>query len=279
MSYIVWNASPIIFSIGGVSIRWYGLLFALGFIVGYEIISWMYKKENKPQKDLDNLTIVMILATVIGARLGHCFFYEPAYYLSHPLEIVAVWKGGLASHGAAIGILLGLWLYTLAKKDVNYLWLLDRIVVPVALAGSFIRIGNFFNSEILGIQASVPWAIIFERIDNIPRHPVQLYESIAYLIIFFILYFTYNKKKSQTPRGLLFGMFLALIFGARFFLEFFKEQQTYLEQSLSLNMGQILSIPFVLVGIYFWVTASRRKVQIPGKIREHPLPPPTKRGR
>ncbi|MCE5305175.1 prolipoprotein diacylglyceryl transferase [bacterium] len=262
MSYIVWNASPIIFSIGGISIRWYGLLFALGFIVGYEIISWMYKKENKQQKDLENLTIVMILATVIGARLGHCFFYEPAYYLSHPLEILAVWKGGLASHGAAIGILLGLWLYKLAKKDVNYLWLLDRVVVPVALAGSFIRIGNFFNSEILGIQASVPWAIIFERIDNIPRHPVQLYESIAYLIIFFILYFTYNKKKSQTPRGLLFGMFLALIFGARFFLEFFKEQQTYLEQSLSLNMGQILSIPFVLVGIYFWVTARRRKVQI-----------------
>ena len=258
MSYFVWNASPVIFSIGSLSIRWYGLLFALGFIVGYEIISWMYKEEHKPQKDLENLTIVMILATIIGARLGHCFFYEPAYYLSHPLEIIAVWKGGLASHGAAIGILLGLWFYTLAKKNVNYLWLLDRIVVPVALAGCFIRLGNFFNSEILGNPASVPWAIVFARVDDIPRHPVQLYESIAYLIIFIFLFITYKKQKSQTPRGLLFGMFLVLVFSARFILEFFKAQQTYLEESLTLNMGQILSIPFILVGIYFWTTAHRR---------------------
>ena len=259
MSYFVWNASPVLFSIGGLSIRWYGLLFALGFIIGYEIVSWMYKQEHKPQKDIENLTIVMILATIIGARLGHCFFYEPAYYLSHPFEIIAVWKGGLASHGAAIGILLGLWLYTLAKKNVNYLWLLDRIVVPVALAGCFIRLGNFFNSEILGNPANVPWAIIFVRVDDIPRHPVQLYESISYLIIFIILFFTYKKKKAQTPRGLLFGMFLVLVFSVRFILEFFKAQQTYLEESLTLNMGQILSIPFIIVGIYFWISAKNRQ--------------------
>lgn len=261
MSYFIWNASPVLFSVGSLSIRWYGLLFALGFIVGYEIISWMYKEEHKPQKDIENLTIVMILSTIIGARLGHCFFYEPAYYLAHPLEIIAVWKGGLASHGAAIGILLGLWLYKIAKKDVNYLWLLDRIVVPVALAGCFIRLGNFFNSEILGNPASVPWAIVFARVDDIPRHPVQLYESISYLIIFIFLFITYKKKKSKTPNGLLFGMFLVLVFSARFILEFFKAQQTYLEDSLTLNMGQILSIPFVLIGIYFWITAKNRKVQ------------------
>lgn len=261
MSYIVWDASPVLFSIGNLSIRWYGLLFALGFIVGYEIVSWMYKNERKPQKDIENLTIVMILATIIGARLGHCFFYEPAYYLANPLEIFAVWKGGLASHGAAIGILLGLWLYTLAKKDVNYLWLLDRIVVPVALAGCFIRLGNFFNSEILGNPSNVPWAIVFARVDDIPRHPVQLYESISYLIIFFILFFTYKNKKAKTPRGLLFGMFLVFIFTARFLLEFFKAEQTYLEASLTLNMGQILSIPFIIAGIYFWITSRNRKPQ------------------
>jgi prolipoprotein diacylglyceryl transferase len=261
MSYFIWNASPVLFSVGSLSIRWYGLLFALGFIVGYEIISWMYKEEHKPQKDIENLTIVMILSTIIGATLGHCFFYEPAYYLAHPLEIIAVWKGGLASHGAAIGILLGLWVYKIAKKDVNYLWLLDRIVVPVALAGCFIRLGNFFNSEILGNPASVPWAIVFARVDDIPRHPVQLYESISYLIIFIFLFITYKKKKSKTPNGLLFGMFLVLVFSARFILEFFKAQQTYLEDSLTLNMGQILSIPFVLIGIYFWITAKNRKVQ------------------
>ncbi|HRS01182.1 MAG TPA: prolipoprotein diacylglyceryl transferase [Bacteroidota bacterium] len=261
MSHIIWNASPVIFSIGNLSIRWYGLLFALGFIVGYEIVSWMYKNENKPQKDLENLTIVMILATVIGARLGHCFFYEPAYYLAHPIEILEVWKGGLASHGAAIGILVGLWLYTLVRKDVNYLWLLDRIVVPVALAGCFIRLGNFFNSEILGTPSNVPWAIIFARVDDIPRHPVQLYESISYLIIFFILLFTYKKRKSLTPRGLLFGIFLVLIFSARFILEFFKIKQSYLEENLALNMGQILSIPFIIAGIYFWITAGKRKIQ------------------
>lgn len=257
MNYFVWDASPEIFRLGSVAIRWYGLLFALGFVIGYEIFRWIFKIENRNQKDIDKLTIVMIISTVVGARLGHCFFYEPSYYLANPIEILYVWKGGLASHGAAIAILLGIWYFVARNKEYTLLWLLDRLVITVALAGALIRLGNFFNSEILGTPTDVPWAVIFAKVDNTPRHAVQLYESFSYFFIFIYLLFVYLKYKDKLPAGRNFGAFLTLVFAARFFLEFYKEQQTTLESFLPLHMGQLLSIPFVIVGLYFWIKSIR----------------------
>lgn len=251
LAFFHWAATPEIFSLGPLTVRWYGLLFAMGFVVGYQIMTGIYKNEGKTIKQLDSLAIIMVLSTVIGARLGHCLFYEPEIYLANPIKILFVWEGGLASHGAGIAIILSLIYYSRKNKDITPLWILDRIVIVVALAGFFIRLGNFFNSEIYGIPTSVPWAVIFERIDNIPRHAVQLYESISYLISFFIIFGVYRKYRSKLPAGLTFGLFLILIFGARFILEYFKAFQVDFETDLPLRMGQILSIPFVLTGIFF----------------------------
>ena len=250
ITQIEWSVSPEIFHLGPFSIRWYGFLFALAFVLGYLIMSRIYKIEKKPQTDLEQLAIYMIFGTVIGARLGHCLFYNPGYYLSNPLEIIMVWKGGLASHGAAIGILVSLYIYSKKKKDINLLWLLDRMVIVIALGGSLIRLGNLFNSEIIGIPAEVPWAFIFTSVDNVPRHPAQLYESITYLISFFILLVTYKTRREILGNGFLFGLFLILIFTFRFFIEFIKENQSGFEEGMTLNMGQLLSIPFVLLGIF-----------------------------
>lgn len=251
IAYINWNVSPEIFSLGPVAPRWYGVLFALGFVVGYFIMARIFKIEGKTQKDLDALSITMILSTVIGARLGHCLFYEPEVYLADPIKILYIWQGGLASHGAAIGIVFALWLYARKRLDINVMWILDRIVIVVALAGFFIRTGNFFNSEILGLPSDVPWAVVFGNIDDIPRHPVQLYEAFTYLLIFFGLNSLYNKYKQKTPPGLLFGIFLTTIFGSRFFWEFFKSAQAAFETDDSFKMGQLLSIPLVLIGVFF----------------------------
>ena len=249
LSFITWNVDPELLHLGPISVRWYGLLFALAFIVGYKIFEWVFKRENRPQEDLEQLAVYMIFGTVIGARLGHCLFYNPEYYLSHPIEILEVWKGGLASHGAAIGILIALYLYVKKKKE-SFLWLLDRIVIVVALGGSFIRLGNLFNSEIIGKPANVPWAFVFTRVDNLPRHPSQLYESIAYFLIFIVLFYLYKNKYKELAKGYLFGLFLVLVFAFRFFVEFLKEVQEPFEAGLVLDMGQILSIPFVLAGLY-----------------------------
>lgn len=247
---ITWSVSPEIFSLGPIHVRWYGLLFAMSFIVGYQIFTWIFKIEKRSENDLNDLVWYMILGTVIGARLGHCLFYNPDYYLSHPLEILMVWKGGLASHGAAIGILTAIYLFVKKRPKFTYLWVMDRIVITVALAAFFIRMGNLFNSEIVGKPTDLPWGFVFTSIDNIPRHPAQLYEAIAYLIIFFILFFQYKKQKENIRDGFLFGEFLIGIFGFRFFVEFIKENQSLFENSMSLNMGQILSIPLVILGIY-----------------------------
>jgi len=251
LNYIWWNVSPEILKLGPFSLRWYGLLFALGFVFSYFILSKVYAIDKKPQADLEQLSIYVILGTVIGARLGHCLFYDPSYYLSHPIEILKVWQGGLASHGAAIGIVTSIYLITKKQKDKSMLWILDRVVIVVALAGSLIRLGNLFNSEIIGKAAEVPWAFIFARIDEVPRHPAQLYESIFYLITFIVLYFTYMKTQKKSKQGFLFGLAIVMIFGFRFFVEFIKENQSAFEQGLTLNMGQMLSIPFVLTGLYF----------------------------
>jgi phosphatidylglycerol---prolipoprotein diacylglyceryl transferase len=265
LASINWAVSPEIFSLGPISVRWYGLLFALGFIVGYQIMLWIFNKEAKSVKDLETLTFYMIISTVVGARIGHCLFYEPMEYLANPLEILKVWHGGLASHGAAIGIIFALWIFSYKRKEnIGFLWILDRIVITIALAGCFIRLGNFFNHEIVGAPANIPWAVLFtldRSHELVPRHPTQLYEAFSYLIIFFILFFRYKKLNMKLADGQLFGLFLALVFGARFIIEFFKENQvefegllqkfTYNTIGLHLNMGQLLSVPFVALGLYF----------------------------
>jgi len=254
-----WNVSPEIFNIGPLAVRWYSLLFALGIILSYQVMSIFFMNEKKSIKDLDLLTIYVVIGTVVGARLGHCFFYHPDYYLSNPLEIFQIWKGGLASHGAVIAILLSLYFFIKKKPEFSFLWLVDRLVIVGALAGCLIRVGNFFNSEIIGIPSDLPWAVVFERVDNVPRHPAQLYEAIAYLIIFLFLFFYYKKLKGKTQNGLIFGYFLVLLFGARFLLEYVKDFQTDVESQMLFHIGQYLSIPFVLVGIYYIFRAIRNK--------------------
>ena len=182
---IEWSVKPEIFHLGLFFLRWYGFLFMASFILGYILFRWFLKKENKPRKYLDELVVYMFFGTVIGARLGHCFFYHPGYYFEHPLEIFTVWKGGLASHGAAMGILTALYLFARKKNDLTYIWTLDRVVITVALAGFFIRLGNLFNSEVIGKATQAPWAFIFTQVDRVPRHPTQLYEALAYLTVFF----------------------------------------------------------------------------------------------
>lgn len=213
----------------------------------------IFKNENKPENDLNDLIWFMIVGTILGARLGHCLFYNPEYYLSNPFEILKIWKGGLASHGAAIGILTAIYFYSKKKKDQSFLWVMDRIVIGVALAAFFIRMGNLFNSEIIGVPTDLPWAFVFTSVDDIPRHPTQLYEALFYLITFLILFFSYKKTKGKFNDGYLFGIFLICIFGFRIFVEYLKENQTYFEEGMALNMGQLLSIPLVIYGVYLLI--------------------------
>lgn len=247
LNFIEWNVQPELFPNSFLPIRWYGLLFAAGFFFGYLIMLKIFRHENLPVKLLDQLTMYMVIATVIGARLGHILFYEPAYYFSDPIEILKVWNGGLASHGAAIGILVALYIFS-KKNKKPYIWILDRIVIVVALAGAFIRTGNLINSEIIGKQTDVPWAFIFSSYDNIPRHPTQIYEALCYLAIFVFLYSYYWRKNGKPKPGFIFGMFLILLFSMRFLIEFLKEPQVNFESGMLLNMGQLLSIPFVIIG-------------------------------
>lgn len=260
---IEWNVSPEIFSIGPLSVRWYGVLFALSFVIGFQIIHWIYKREHKPENDLNDMIWYMILGTIIGARLGHCMFYNPNYYLTHPIEILKVWQGGLASHGAAIGILFCIYLYSRRKKDQPFLYVMDRLVIAVAVGGFLIRMGNLFNSEIIGKPADLPWAFIFVQInEKVPRHPAQLYEAIAYLVSFFILFFYYKKNTGKFKEGYIFGLFLILVFVSRFLIEFVKEDQSLFEKGMILNMGQILSIPLILLGIYFLLRKNKKEIVI-----------------
>lgn len=259
---IYWDVSPDIFSIGPVTIRWYGLLFAASFIVGYQLMMVIFNKEGRSEKDLNDLVWYMVIGTVAGARLGHCLFYSPEYYLSHPLEILMVWKGGLASHGAAIAIPLSLYLYIRSRKGFTFLWIMDRVVITVALSGFFIRMGNLFNSEIFGKPTDVPWAFVFSIVDGQPRHPTQIYEAIAYLIIFILLLRMYLRPKGKIKEGKLFGIFLILVFGFRFFVEFLKENQSQFEEGLILNMGQLLSIPLVLLGMYILTNKENKTIKL-----------------
>lgn len=249
LQFIQWNPNPEIIDIGGFGIRWYGLLFAMAFVFGYLIIKKIFTNEGISIKVLDSLTMYMVIGTVAGARLGHCLFYEPEYYLSDPIQILNLRQGGLASHGAAIGIVVSLWLFSRKHKKPLH-WILDRIVIVVALSGFLIRTGNLINSEIVGSPTQVPWAFIFPSVDNIPRHPAQIYEALAYLSIFGLLMWLFFKKQMGNKPYFLFGLFLIGVFGFRFIVEFFKDIQVDFEQTMALNMGQILSIPLVLLGIW-----------------------------
>ena len=256
LAYITWDVHPEIFKIGPLTLHWYGLLFASGFLAGLFIVRKMFEAENAPEAWLDKAFIYIVLGAVIGARLGHVFFYDWPYYSQNLHEIPMVWKGGLASHGGAIGILFTVWLFSVRVSKKSMLWILDKIVVPTALAGCFIRLGNLMNSEIVGIPTEVPWAFKFvngrSSISADPRHPVQLYESISYLIIFLILFRTYWKTKAPQKPGFMFGLFLVLVFSARFVLEYYKNSQGGFQENLGIfSTGQWLSIPFVLVGLFY----------------------------
>lgn len=372
LSYIIWDLNPKIFPNGffglNVPVVWYGLLFAMGFFIGQQILIYIFKQEGKPEKDVETLTVYMIIATVLGARLGHVLFYEPDRYLSDPIEILKIWNGGLASHGAAFGILFSLWIYSrydikftglklsakrLTRPGQNFLQVVDRIVIVVALAGALIRLGNFTNSEIEGIPTNNDYGVVFMRnvtdyisqsseaineidydkgnhlvptnyvpvemelsfnpayqlneeqierfvngrisamlsepryfvsghiyqpsdqpleysvhddlkgvtifLNGISRHPAQLYESITTFLIFLLLFFIWSRRKQYTPPGLLLGLFLIILFGLRFVHEYFKENQVAFEDQMALNMGQILSIPLVVAGIFILLYALRHK--------------------
>jgi phosphatidylglycerol---prolipoprotein diacylglyceryl transferase len=256
---IPWDPDPVIFNLGPLAVRWYGVLFASGFFFGYLIMRRIFKNEGIGDEVLDRLTIYMAVGTIVGARLGHCLFYEPAYYLSNPLEILYIWHGGLASHGAAVGILLALWLF-IRKEKKPYLWILDRIAIVVALAGVLIRLGNLMNSEIYGIETTVSWGFVFLRNgENAPKHPTQIYEALAYLAIFVLLFRIYWRKKGVFPAGILTALFFILVFTARFFIEYVKEDQVAFEAAMKLNMGQWLSIPLIIGGIFLFVYSLRKK--------------------
>lgn len=294
--YFVWDADPVIFSIGEHGIRWYGLLLAIGFLLGYIVLGRIMKKEGYEQKQTDKFAIYIILGCVIGLRLGHCLFYNPDYYLSHPLEILKVWEGGLASHGGAIGILLAIWLYARRTK-MPYFESLDKVVVVVPLAGAFVRVGNFINSEILGVPTTLPWGVKFMRnmedlneayiASNgacpdlgseclsefmIARHPTQLYEAFFYIAMFFVFFLIYSKFAKNWKHGTFLGWFVLVLFGFRFLIEYTKTEQAEFIWNAPITMGQLLSIPFIIFGIVlvvrqYWKKGKAKPIANGEKIR------------
>jgi prolipoprotein diacylglyceryl transferase len=248
VDYFVWNADPVLASIGPVTIHWYGVLFATAIMSGFQVLKWCYAQEKRDVESLDNFILYAVIGIVVGARLAHTMFYDPGYYLSNPLKILAIWEGGLASHGGGLGVIIATYIYQ-KKYNIPFMWMLDRLAISTALFGFFVRSGNFINSEIIGIKTNVPWAIIFERIDNIPRHPVQLYEAISYLVIFILLFGAYKFTQIKDKAGALLGCFLILVFSARFLLEFVKIKQAAYSSEFLLSTGQLLSIPFFIVGL------------------------------
>ena len=268
LDYIQWTANPIIYS-GFVEIRWYGLFFAIGFGLGYYIVNRMFKHEGKPEGWVDTLLLYLIIATVIGSRLGHCLFYQWDYYSQNPIEILKVWEGGLASHGGTIGIILAMWLFSRRVTKENILWILDRICVPIALVGAMIRMGNLMNHELYGHVTDLPWAFCFitnvrgwmngaEPIFSEPSHPTQIYESLTYLTLFIILSYMYWRRHAEQRQGLLLGVFFVGTFLSRIFVEMIKNASVFIGSGENLNMGQFLSIPFVIAGVWLIVRALRR---------------------
>ncbi|HEY5593424.1 MAG TPA: prolipoprotein diacylglyceryl transferase [Paludibacter sp.] len=275
LNYITWNVDPVLFHLGPLTVRWYGLMWALGIWATLLITQRIFKHEKLPEVWVDKLFIYTVIGAIVGARLGHCFFYEwrllpePVtllgitfkygnHYLSHPWELLYVWRGGLASHGGAIGILIAMILFNknVSKKGIN--WIFDRLLIGVAICGAFIRLGNLMNSEIYGNATSLPWGFIFLRTgETQPMHPTQIYEILYCLITFSIMWWMYWKKDTYKKNGLLFGIFLIGVFGSRFLLEFIKLNQEAFESNMVLNMGQWLSLPFIIWGIGLIIRSTR----------------------
>ena len=264
--FINWHVNPVLFHIFGLDIRWYSLLFVSGFIIGWFIFRKFFRREGVPESLLDPLLYTLLICTIVGARLGHCLFYQPDYYLGSWkgfFEIFMPWKGGLASHGGAIALLLGMWWFSRhygKKYDFDFLWIMDRLCITVAFAGCLIRLGNLFNSEIYGDVTNLPWGFIYQlRGETEPKHPTHIYEALSYLILGLALLRVYNRKLDKVHRGFFFGVFLIGCFGMRFLIEFIKEPQVGFEESMALNMGQLLSIPFIIAGIALLIYAGSRK--------------------
>ena len=255
--YVHWHVNPILFHIGSLEVRWYGLLFVSGFVIGWYLFKWFFTREKVDTKLMDPLLYTLLIATIVGARLGHCIFYQPDYYFGSWQgfwEIFMPWKGGLASHGGAIALLLAMWWFAAhygRKNDFDFLWIMDRLCITVAFAGCMIRLGNLFNSEIYGDVTTLPWGFIFElRGETEPKHPTQLYEALSYLILGLVLVWVYRYKLDKVHRGFFFGLFL---------IEFIKEPQVDFERTMALDMGQILSIPFVIAGVCLLIYAAKAK--------------------
>lgn len=269
LSDITWTADPAIFTIGSKEIRWYSLMFIIGFGIGYKIVERMWRRESINPKWIDPLLYYTLIGTVVGARFGHCLFYDPGYYLSHPIEILKVWEGGLASHGGVLGIIVAIYFYSKHVSRQSMLWTFDKLVVPTGLVAALIRIGNLMNHEVYGHPTDLPWGFRFienlhawrqgaEPIFSAPSHPTQIYEAVCYLLTFVLCMWLYFKKEAWKKEGLIFGIFMICIFTARFFIEFLKNNQEDFEAAMPINMGQCLSIPFIVMGIYFVVRAWRR---------------------
>ena len=276
--FVRWDVNPTMISIGSFEIRYYGLMWALALGISAYIFSRIIKREGYPDKLFDSIFWYGVLSTIIGARLGHCLFYDPGYYLTHPVEILYIHQGGLASHGAAVGLLVGLWLFS-RKNKMPYIWSLDRIAIAVGIAGALVRIGNLMNSEIYGHATSLPWGFVFVRAgETQPMHPTQIYEALCYLATFGILCWLYYRRDIARRRpGILFGIGLIGTFLTRFFIEYIKTEQEPFEVGWALDMGQWLSIPFILLGIYMIWRGATRPGTVPAPVPKAPAATPKKK--
>lgn len=257
---IHWNFDPIALQIGPVALRWYGLLFVGGFFVGQRILARIFRNEGVPETKADALLMYALIGAVVGARIVHCLFYEPDYYLSNPLAILRIWEGGLASHGGVIGVVLAMWMAS-RRLQLPFAWLVDRMAIPSALVAVFIRTANFLNSEIVGNPTGGDWGVVFEAVDALPRHPAQLYEAVGYLLTFFVLRAAYKRIGADTPHGVLLGWMLVLVFGVRILVEIVKTPQAAYEAGQLISVGQWLSVPFVILGIVLLARARRSASQ------------------
>lgn len=285
LNYITWTVNPNLIE-SFITVRWYGLAFAIGFWLGYEIVWRMFRHEGAPERWLGSLFIYVVVATIVGSRLGHVFFYDWAYYSQHPGDIIKIWEGGLASHGGTIGILIAIFIYSHYVTRRSPLWTFDRLVIPIALVGAMIRTGNLMNHEIYGAPTDLPWAFRFvenlgawmhgaEPIFSPPSHPTQIYEALCYLALFGLLMWMYWKRDAQKRPGLIFGVFFTVLFASRFLIEFIKNVQepweVQLREACGMDMGQLLSIPFIIAGILLIVYALRRppvEISFPDKFAD-----------